>query len=68
MSQITSSNFIDNNSTNYGGAIYFQEVNYSLDLNHLSNNFAYKDGGALYLLNSKKKTKFDLYNKLSFYL
>ena len=66
MIQIISSDFTENTSTDYGGAIYFELVQnfslysskfsnnyFSVYSSNFSNNFAYYGGGALYLIKSQ---------------
>ena len=57
MIQIMSSNFTNNNSTFYGGAIYFDQIGIVyINLSHFSNNFAYNRGGVIYLSNSQSNS------------
>ena len=49
--EIADCGFIENNSTNYGGAIYIEIYgNTSIIRSNFSKNFAFSNGGAIYLL------------------
>ena len=52
--------FIENNSTNYGGAVYMETYgNTSIIRSHFSNNFG-SFGGAILLLSSQSNTIFEI--------